>query len=275
MHPVAHPSVGETRLAKALAEVPANAVLAEVLPEEIVAGFRVRGSATTVGEALNGTYADLLWQVVTRDELVHPAFEDMWHRRTAAAAGDLRSLVELLRSGQALFLFPEGRPSPDGSVGPLRGGLGALVRRGSPASVLPIGVAYDPLTRGRTRAFVAFGEPIETGSEPEEEILDALRRATPLTCGQALAGVLLEAGSPPDRAVLGRALDTAVTSAVDEQRPVERDLLDSRRRQRRLDDCLAALSRRDPARGGADPLLRRLAREFASARERPATPAFR
>jgi 1-acyl-sn-glycerol-3-phosphate acyltransferase len=271
MHPVAHPSVDEVRLARALRQLPPDTPFDGLLPESLAEEFRARhprGGPRTVREALRGANADLLWRVATRDELAHPAFDEMWRRRTIEAAAELRGLVEILRSGRSLFLFPEGRPSPDGSVGPLRKGLGALVRRGSPAAVLPIGVAYDPLTRGRPRAYVAFGEPLrDIAGDPEGIILAALRRATPLTCGQVVAGALVEPGTPPGEAELAEALSSAVEAAAAEGRPVEHDLLDPERRSRRLRDCLDALARRGRARRSSDLLLRRLAREFASARE--------
>jgi 1-acyl-sn-glycerol-3-phosphate acyltransferase len=265
MHPVAHPSVDEVRLVRALRQLPPDTPLDGVLPESIARGFRARqGDGQMVRDALRGANADLLWQLVARDELEDPAFDEMWRSRTVEAAADLRGLVEIVRSGKALFLFPEGRPSPDGSVGPLRKGLGALVRRGAPPAILPIGVAYDPLTRGRPRAFVAFGEILRDVAEPEEAILSALRRATPLTCGQVVAGALVGHGAAPDGGELAAALESAVAAAIAEGRPVERDLRDPRRRSRRLRGCLAALERRGRA---SDPLLRRLAREFASVRD--------
>lgn len=270
MHPVAHPSVNEIRLGQALRQLQPDTPLDGVLPHGVATALRARSrdhGPRTAAEAVTSAYADVLWRVVRRDELSHPVFDDIWRRRTAVAAGDLRRLVEIVRTGKALFLFPEGRPSPDGAVGPLRGGLSALVRRGLPSVILPLGVAYDPLTRGRPRAFVAFGEPVSTAANTDDDILAALRRATPLTCGQVVADALLDSGAPVNRVELATALDHAVSLASAEGRPVERDLLDPARRDRRLRGCLAALDRRGDGKRGSDPLLRRLAREFASARE--------
>lgn len=290
MHPVAHPSVGEVRLARALSQIPAETSLQEVLPGDALEPIRARAARggvaapSTAGQALTGRYADLLWKSYSREQLAHPAFELLWRARRAQAAAELRTLVELVRSGHVLFLFPEGRPSPDGSIGPLRGGLGALVRRGAPSVVLPIGVAYDPLTRWRMRAFVAFGEPVVPGEDPDESILAALRRATPLTCGQVVADALVEAATDGDRGVrrteLEQALSRAVDAAASEHRPVEHALRDRRRRTRRLDECLRALASHgvtgvkggslgfDARRLLAERPLVRLAREYASARTR-------
>ena len=53
-----------------------------------------------------------------------------------------------MRDGNVLIVFPEGRPSPDGEIGPIKPGIGALVRRGKPRAVRPLALAYDPLVRG-------------------------------------------------------------------------------------------------------------------------------
>lgn len=290
MHPVAHPSVEEVRLARALSALPPEAPLEPLLPDDALESIRARAARcgveepATVGDALSGRYVDLLWQSCHREVLSHPAFDDLWRRRKAEAAAELRTLVELVRSGQTLFLFPEGRPSPDGSIGPLRGGLGALIRRGAPPAVVPIGVAYDPLTRRRMRAFVAFSEPVVPGDDPDETILAALRRATPLTCGQVVADALVEAATDGGRELtrgdLEGALQSAVEAAKADGRPVERSLLDARRRRRRLSESLRALRRFgitgveggslgfDARRVLAEGRLVRLAREYASARAR-------
>ena len=194
MHPVAHPSVEEIRLGRALARLPGETPLGPLLPSDVLEAFRERAGTigrpppTSVAEASSGVYADLLWRPFTRDELSHPWFDEVWRDRTAEAAGQLRALVEIVRSGKVLLLFPEGRPSPDGSIGPLRKGVRALVRRGEPSAVMPVGIAYDPFVGGRSRAYVAFGEPLTgLGDDPDGEILEALRRTTPLTCVQVVA----------------------------------------------------------------------------------------
>lgn len=192
-----------------------------------------------------------LWRFVGAEELPDP---QLWAHWRAEATEDLRRLVTLLRAGEPLVLFPEGRPSPDGEIGPLRRGVGLLVRRGRPETIRPIGLAYDPFVRGRTRAYVSFGEPLAPPErDVEDAVLAALKLATPLTCGAAVAYALLHGGDPE------RAVERAVGEAREEGRNVERALLSAEARRARLAECLAHVRRGDPRVG-------RLAREYESAR---------
>jgi hypothetical protein len=204
-------------------------------------------------DVLRCEYADLLWLPVTREEV--PDLDGFWGARAATAAADFRRLVELVRAGGSLLVFPEGRPSPDGEIGPLRRGLAALVRRAGPRWFLPVAPAYDPLRRGRTRVVVTMGPRVEPPAEDvEAATLELLRRATPLTCGQYVAHELLS-GRDPDAEGLEHAVDTARS----EQRPVDPELLDSAQLRIRLLEAIAVAERRP----GELPVL---AREFASAR---------
>ena len=252
------------RVGEVLAAAPSRP-LGELLPEDEVAGFAERAAAcglarpAQAADALRGEYADLLWRpLAPRNDDV---LDEFWSARAAQAAGDFRTLVELVRKGNVLIVFPEGRPSPDGEIGPVRPGIGALVRRGKPAAVRPLAVAYDPLVRGRTRVCIAHGPPAQLPKNEVEDTLLALLRVTmPLTCGQVVAS-LLEAGAEADVAALERELADAVAVAREEGRPVEPDLLNPERRRRRLAEALAVA----PRKAGELPYL---AREYASARGR-------
>jgi 1-acyl-sn-glycerol-3-phosphate acyltransferase len=224
-----------------------EAPLDELVGEELARGFHERGlpRGARARDALSGRYADVLWRVCSPEELTGPLAEDSWFRRATAAASDFRALCELVRSGETLLIFPEGRPSPDGGLGPMQRGLAALMRRAKPQSLRPVGIAYDPLVGGRPYAYVGVGEPREPVAD-ESEVLAQLRRATPLTAGQLVAS---GAGD--------RELDAAVEAAIADGRPVAPELLDPSRRRRRLADARAASSGRD---------VRRLAMEFRSAR---------
>jgi hypothetical protein len=237
-----------------------------------------------VGEVLSGSFADLLWRFCTAEELAKPVFEQAWKRRAEDAATAIRLLIELVASGEMLLLFPEGRPSPDGTIGPLRKGLGTIVRRGSPEALVPVAIAYDPLTCGRVRAYVAFGDEVDAGDKGiEAATLAALKRTTPLTCGQVVARQLLHAAQAGEDDVQARDLDTALASECDEAvaagRPVDRVLLDARARRDRLTEALRwcgnrGLVTRLDARALRlvpdlildSPVLLRLATEHASAR---------
>ena len=110
------------------------------------------------GDVLRGEYADLLWG---RSHLGTRTDWTSSERESGPGRGDFRTLVEIVRDGNVLIVFPEGRPSPDGEIGPIRPGIGVLVRRASLAAVRPLAVAYDPLVRGRTRACIAHGPPVQ------------------------------------------------------------------------------------------------------------------
>ena len=203
------------------------------------------GAPVVAGDVLRGEYADLLWRAVGPDDPAGRGLDGFWSQRATEAAGDFRALVELVRGGRPLVLFPEGRPSPDGEIGPLQRGLGALVRRARPPALLPVALAYDPLARGRTRVIVAFGAPAAPSGDVEEQALALLRRTMPLTAGQLVA-----AGAEPGE---------AVRAALVEGRPVEPALVAADSRSRRLAGARAAAERSPEA-------LPFLAREYESAR---------
>jgi hypothetical protein len=235
-----------------------DAPLADALPTDLANGLRVRSDELGLPplerarDALRGEYADLLWRQVTRQEVPGP--EGFWDRRAAQATADFRRLVEVGRR-QPLVVFPEGRPSPDGEIGPLRRGLAALMRRVRPTWLLPISIAYDPLVPGRTRALVTLGPPTATPTAAvEESVLELMRSGTALTAGQYVA-YELEASRKPS----AMGLDDAVAAAQSERRPVDPELLDPERRAARLAHALAEARRRP----GELPFL---AHEYASAR---------
>lgn len=274
VHPLA--SAGRMRLGEALALAPAGVPLADLLPA--VARADLARAAAAAGlppprdaaGALRGALAFALWRDYGPAELAHPALAPAWRARRARALADLRQLLAVVRDGAPLVIFPEGRPSPDGTLGPVRRGLGALLRRGEARAVQPVGVAYDPLVRGRTRAVLGVGGPVAPGgpeAEVEARVLAALARALPLTCGAAVADAVLaaagEGGRPPSRTDLACAVDTAVRRADATGRCVEGALRRLPARARRLDEAIAALGRA-PA---GDPRLARLALEHRGGSE--------
>jgi hypothetical protein len=233
-------------------------------PEELVGDLRRRAAELGLPEPRlahdldRGEYGDLLWRTFTRAELGEDAFETAWRRHGAAAAGDFRRLVEVVSGGGVLQLWPEGRPSPDGEIGPIQRGLKALVRRGRPEWIQPIGIAYDPLVPRRTHAFVSFDDPFPPPEEePEAVVLDRLKLAVPLTAGQVVAAAVVE-GSEPAAA----ALDEAFEAARAEGRNVVPELASAAGRRRRLAEALEAA--RTAPRGE----LEFLAKEYRSARDR-------
>lgn len=236
-----------------------DAPLSDALPAALADELRVRSDELGLPplerarDALRGEYADLLWRPVTRKEVAGP--DGFWDRRATQATADFRRLVEAGRR-QPLVVFPEGRPSPDGEIGPLRRGLSALVRRVQPSWLFPVSIAYDPLVPGRTRALVTLGPPKATPSRAvEESVLALMRTGTALTAGQYVAHQL-EAGREPSRT----GLNEAVEAAQAERRPVDPLLLEAEARARRLEQAVAEAGRQQ----GELPFL---AREYASARD--------
>jgi Acyltransferase len=259
VYPIRSASVART--GEVLAARPRQA-LDELLPASTLAAFRERALTTRLPaparaeEVLRGEFADLLWLPTSPDDV--PGLEEFWSGRAAQAARDFRTLVEVVRAGHVLIVFPEGRPSPDGEVGPIRPGIGALIRRGKPTAVRPLALAYDPLVRGRTRVHLVHGPPVQlAGPDVEGDLLALLRATMPLTCGQVVAS-RLEAGADADPAALERDLAGAVAAAREAGRRVEPDLLTADGRRRRLAEALAVAPRKAKE-------LPILAREHASA----------
>ncbi len=99
--------------------------------------------------------------------------------------GDLRAMrtaIQLLKRNHLVLVFPEGRRTRDGTLGPFHEGLHILIKRARP-SVVPMAVdgPYDVWPRGqvvprlRGRVGAIYGEPISS-----EELLslspDAIRQ---------------------------------------------------------------------------------------------------
>jgi 1-acyl-sn-glycerol-3-phosphate acyltransferase len=103
--------------------------------------------------------------------------------RSAAASVDVG--VDLLRSGVALGIYPEGTRSPDGQLYKFRTGVARLaIRSGAP--VVPVGLVgtrdiQPPGSKRWHRAPVAihFGAPLDfSGREGDERSAKALRAIT-------------------------------------------------------------------------------------------------
>jgi hypothetical protein len=160
-----------------------------------------------------------------------------------------------MREGKSLLVFPEGRPSPDGELGPLRRGVDALVRRGKPERVLPVTLAYDPLVRGRTEVVLVFAETVPPPREGlENAVLERLRKQTALTTGQFVAHELA-AGREPHPAAFAAELESSRALG----RPVDPVLADPALRAAKLAEARAAAEAKPEE-------LPFLAKEFESAR---------
>ena len=250
VHPIS--SASTARLVELLAASP-DEPLEDVVPERLLRRLRERGVHSTVraGDVMRGANADVLWEPVSRGE----GPDAFWSARAMRATADFRELVGLMRAGKSLVVFPEGRPSPGGEVGPLRRGLDALVRRGKPERILPVTLAYDPLVQRRTDVLLVFGETFAPpGDGLEEVLLQRLKQNTALTVGQFVAHELFE-GREPHPAALAAELESSRALG----RPVDPELADPARRAAKLAHARAAAE----AKPDEIPFL---AREFESAR---------
>ena len=282
-HPIRRPT--GLKLEQVLADLPGDTPLTAILGPRIralldrAAVRHGRPAPLSVADARDARYARELWEDVGEDDLVEGRGREIWRAHIARAAGDLRRIVGMVRDGRPTLLFPEGRVSPDGSIGPVSDVLDLVVRRGRPRMIVPLGIAYDPLTRLRSNVTVGVGAPIEAGSEPVQAVAEgALRRATPVTCGQVVARFVSDAsrveGAPVTVGDAGRLLDGVAREAVADGRPVARSIRSRSRRPARLREALGALERRgcislladgtirlDPGRISSDAVVQRLATE--------------
>jgi 1-acyl-sn-glycerol-3-phosphate acyltransferase len=100
-------------------------------------------------------------------------------RRGESDRAALESMIEHLRQGDCVSVFPEGTRTRDGSLGEFRrGALLAARRAGCPILPLAISGAYQAWPRGRSlprplRIVARFGRPIA----PSEEALAEARAA--------------------------------------------------------------------------------------------------
>ncbi|MGI9659816.1 MAG: hypothetical protein ACR2OD_12975 [Gaiellaceae bacterium] len=286
VHPIS--SAVTMKLGQALAlvepELELDLALSAPVYEAVLARARELDATepTCVAHLLKGDYADLLWLNVEARDLPAEAFDRAWSSRAAAAKDDLRAIIDLVRDGEALLLFPEGQPSPDGDLGPLRRGLGAVIRRGRPERLSAFGLAYDPLTTGRDTVVLGVLESVDppTGAG-EPDVLPYLSRAIALTSGQVVSATLLEAVRAGATNVSPAALDAALVDAQDEalaaRRLVDPVLGDKGSRRRLLEDALRAVERRGGVKLAgsrsvrlvdhalrADPVVARLATEHGA-----------
>lgn len=282
-HPIRRPT--GLKLSQALDGLDAMLPLSDVLTPEVIAQFVQRAAVVgrrppeTVAQARDATFARQLWQDVTIADLDTPIGRGVWRTHVARAAGDLRRLIDLVRCGEPMMVFPEGRVSPAGGIGPVGDVLDLIVRRGAPTAVLPVGIAYDPLRPGRATVAVSVGPPIAAGKGSiGPPALDRLRTATPITVGQIVARELMAVATAGNPVLQTRHLLEALAQvhglARREGRPFVRGLSSPGRRARSGAKALHALQARglvkvlsagqvrvDLDRVPHDPLLSRLAAE--------------
>lgn len=101
--------------------------------------------------------------------------------RAAPGKEAMRIVIDCLRAGEAVGVFPEGTRSSDGSIGPFRTGVEFFVRR-TGVVVVPVGIdgAWRAWPRGKLlprpkKIVVRFGEPWPAERVLAEGGVEALR----------------------------------------------------------------------------------------------------
>lgn len=156
---------------------------------------------------------------LTRQEAFDRYWSRVWHLATGCVPVDrnnpeiasFRTMVDLLRRGEIVVIYPEGTRSGDGTPLPPKPGVIRLaLHAGVP--VFPVGIhgAYRILPKGASwprlhRADVAFGPPFDAvarvaNPKSKEAVTAALQALMSEVAG------LVEAGSPVPAAAAGLAL---------------------------------------------------------------------
>ncbi len=102
----------------------------------------------------------------------------------------LEQIIEILKSGESVMIFPEGTRSKDGSLGKFkRGSLMAALKSGAPVVPIAISGSYDILPKGTylikpSKVKLSVAKPVYIKNEDEydakvEEIREAIARLLP------------------------------------------------------------------------------------------------
>lgn len=99
-------------------------------------------------------------------------------KRGTADRNMLRTALQVLDSGEAIGIFPEGTRSRDGSLQPLQHGFALLAEKSS-AVVLPTVIVgtFEMLPPGkkypkRSTITIIFGKPIQPGNTTRQQLVD-------------------------------------------------------------------------------------------------------
>lgn len=203
-----------------------------------------------VKDVLTWRYHELLSCQHGLSKLQRSLFRELLPYERSIIESQLQYFTRLLEQGDTLVLEPEGVVSVDGRFARLRGALHALLNRPQAGlRVLPLGITYDSMTRGRERIFVNIGPEIcdlqgLSRKATDERIAAAIRSQLTVTCSQLASQFLFEAGKGGEMLVSESELDDYVHQQADryagEGCHVDPRLLASARRKRRLEGYIAS-----------------------------------
>lgn len=181
-----------------------DASLAEVLNRFWLARLTAAGASgeQTITQLLEQVhrYRDLLGGGWGHRRLNLATFRRFKPIERARIADHLAVFEQALAAGEAVMLAPEGANSPDGHFQRPRAGAWRLARNAAgDLPVLPVGLSYDPSSRGRrSRVLVHAGPCFAAGDYPRRRDFDkalaaAILRATTLTGSHLVAHRILAA----------------------------------------------------------------------------------
>ncbi|MEZ4427581.1 MAG: lysophospholipid acyltransferase family protein [Nannocystaceae bacterium] len=131
-----------------------------------------------------------------------PIRRRMDHGGAADNSEAFAALLEVLRSGGAFGIFPEGISHTRSELAPLKTGAARIAltatREGIPVRIIPCGLTYVHRTRARSRVLVQFGAAIEPSEAPPaagdgEEWFRATARALTESIDASLRGLTINA----------------------------------------------------------------------------------
>jgi len=216
-----------------------------------------------ISRLLSWRYENVVQRAYGAEVFIGPVQRRAEQRLLRMMKQHLADLSAWLESGGSLFGSPEGRLSPDGTLGPVTASLHRVLRAALPdTSIVPMSIIYDFMTVRRLHIFVDFAPAIEHAPTLPTRDLDAqLRtawlRSARFTCTQLGASFLVQRshsgalaftvddlakdlnGQATNLAAAGRHVDSRLLRPGDVRKLAEEFLAYALRHGliRRIDDC--------------------------------------
>ncbi len=135
-----------------------------------------------ISDVRDWKYRKMLMPYLRQRFLLPQRYTEYKERQRGKIARQLQALADALKTGDTLWIAPEGTLTRNGSVGRSRNGLGALLDLMPPDTrTLPTNICYDFMTTGRMRACVAIGPTLPIDKRlSRSELLEQVRVAIAL-----------------------------------------------------------------------------------------------